>query len=137
MREYTDSARDPSSSQCALFPAPAAIAVWLIRNLAEVPEKPAENLPKAIMSFPKYYTSLRKWNLRACHAALLFFGMMVINFVLSAFLVLHIRYAGLRSWTALLSNTFLLAYKCVAIPASRSGRVPRIAPVADGPAVVS
>lgn len=43
----------------------------------ESPDEPAENLPKALKPYPKYITNLRQWNLRACHAALLFFGMMV------------------------------------------------------------
>lgn len=85
--------------------------VWLIRFLEEVPDKPAENLPTALKELPMFTTSLRKWNLRACHAALLFLGAMVINLGLSSVLVLFYRYAGLRTWTALISNTMLLAWK--------------------------
>ena len=58
--------------------------VWLIKNLEEKPEKPAEDLPVVLSKHPKFSIELRRWNLRACHAAVLFLGLMVVNLGLSS-----------------------------------------------------
>ena len=56
-------------------------------------------------------TELRLWNLRACHAALISLGMYIVNFGMSAVVVLALRYDGVRTVTSLLTNTLLMSMR--------------------------
>ena len=53
----------------------------MIRNLEEVPAEPRDALPAVLSGHPPLEFALRRWNLRACHAAVLLLGVMTINLV--------------------------------------------------------
>jgi hypothetical protein len=78
-----------------------------IEHFHEDPDQPEDALPEEIAAYPSYLARLRTHNKRTYVAAEIMFVALLINFVISAVLILGKHYAGRTSVVGLLSNLFL------------------------------
>jgi hypothetical protein len=97
---------------CLLVFVAANVIFWLrekfiIEHFQEDEDQPEDALPEEIAAYPAFLARLRAHNKRSYYAAELMFVALIVNFAVSAVLILDKHYAGRTSVVGLLSNTFL------------------------------
>ena len=84
---------------------------FLIEHFEEDEDLPGDNLPQEIQGYPSYLDRLRRHNRHVYVTSELLFVALLVNFVLSAVLILGDHFSGRASIIGLLSNTFLCLAK--------------------------
>lgn len=102
---------------CLLVFVAAEVAFWMrerfiIEHFEEDEERPEDALPEELLAYPAFSDQLQAHNKRSYLASEAMMAVLVVNFVVSAALILSpAHFAGKTSVVGLLSNTLLCAGK--------------------------